>query len=161
MNVVLAEEDRQFTVGKDGVITIPAASCVSPLKDTSKILFMKSRLGGHQLHYKGKGPQENMVYEIEVPEAGDYELSAKVVTIGRDQSLDLQVNESEAMVKLPLPFDLGNWAKSEPILVKLKKGKNTLSFTRVQPEKYGGRVWSQSGPEFGGVSIRVYSLKKK
>lgn len=161
VNITITEEDRHIVSGADGTITIPAAACVSPTKDTGKILFMRSRLGGIQVHYKRKGPQENMVYEVEVPKAGEYQLSAKVVTIGRDQSLDLKVNDRDEWIKLPLPFAPGEWADSTPVTVPLKQGRNTLSFTRVQPEKYGGRVWSQSGPEFGGVSIRSYSLQAK
>lgn len=161
VQVSIGEEDRRIDTAADGTITILAASCVSPKESSGKVLFMNSRLGGIQLHYKRKGPQENMVYEVEVPKAGEYVLSAKVVTVGRDQSLDLKVNDEPEMIKLPLHFAMGEWVDSAPVTIALKQGVNTLSFTRVQPEKYGGRVWTQSGPDFGGVSIREYKLQAK
>lgn len=160
VDITITDADRRIG-SQDGVITIPAAACVSPTTDTNKILFMKSRLGGIQVHYQRKGPQQEMVYEVEVPAAGDYLLSAKVVTIGRDQSLDFRINDKTEWTKLALPFALGEWVEAEPVTVSLQQGKNIFRFTRVQPEKYGGAVWSQSGPDFGGVSIREYTLRKK
>lgn len=160
VDITLSEVDRRIE-SKGGVITIPAAACVSPTENTGKILFMESRLGGVQVHYNRKGPQEELVYEVEVPAAGDYLLSSKVVTIGRDQSLDLKLNDGSEWMKVPLPFRPGEWAESEPVPVTLKQGKNTLRFTRIQAEDYGKAAWTRSGPEYGGVSIREFKLKAK
>lgn len=160
VSVTRSEEDLRIVAGDTGTITIPAAACVSPTQSTGKILFMKSRLGGLQLHYKRKGSPENFVYEVDAPAAGDYQLSAKVVTLGRDQSLQFTLNNSGTMTDLPLPYTIGEWCESKPVTVSLVKGKNTLSFTRRVPEEYGKHVWTRSGPEYGGVSIRAFTLQK-
>ncbi len=159
VSVTRSDEDLRIVASDTGVITIPAAACVSPTQSTGKILFMKSRLGGLQLHYKRKGSPENFVYEIDVPAAGNYQLSAKVVTLGRNQSLQCTLNNSEAVTDLPLPYTIGEWGESKPVTVSLVKGKNTLSFTRRVPEEYGKHVWTRSGPEYGGVSIRSFCLQ--
>jgi len=159
VSVEIGEEDRRIHVGDSGLMTIPAAACVSPVEDTAKILFMRSRLGGLQLHYKRKGSPETFVYEVNVPQAGDYLLSAKVVTINRGQSLQLELNGRDVPIDLPLPYTIGSWADSAPITIPLVKGKNTLSFTRAVPEQFGKLVWSRSGPEYGGVSIRSFALQ--
>lgn len=160
VSVAIGEEDRRIEVSESGVVTIPAAACVSPATDTGKILFMKSRLGGLQLHYSRKGSPESFEYEVTVPEGGDYTLAAKVVTINRSQSLQLRVNAKDEPIDLPLPYTVGRWEDSQPITISLAEGKNTLSFTRSVPEEFGKRVWTTSGPEYGGVSIRSFSLAK-
>jgi hypothetical protein len=141
------------------VISIPAAACITPAASTAKILFMESDLGGIQLHYKRKGSPESFVYEVTVPAAGDYLLSAKVVTINRDQSLQLNLNDLDTMIDLPLPYTIGMWEESTPVRVPLRQGKNTLAFTRSVPAEFGKLVWTCSGPEYGGVSIRSFALQ--
>lgn len=160
VSVTIGEEDRRIQVSDSGALIIPAAACVSPSADTGKVLFMGSRLGGTQLHYKRKGTPESLIYELTVPEAGDYLLSVKVVTVNRDQSLQLKLNDREAFIDIPLPYTVGMWEQSEPVKLLLVKGKNTLSFTRSVPDNHGKLVWSRSGPEYGGVSIRSFTLQK-
>lgn len=159
VSVTIGDDDRRIQVSDTGVITIPAAACVSPTQNTDKILFMESRLGGLQLHYKRKGSPENFVYEVDAPAAGDYRLSAKVVTINRDQSLQFTVNGQDTMIDIPLPYTIGMWQESKPVKIPLAKGMNTLSFTRSVPEEFGKHVWTRSGPEYGGVSIRSFTLQ--
>ncbi len=154
----LGEEDRRIVANTEGVITIPAAACVTPTSSTGKIFFMESNLGGIQLHYRRKGQPESFVYKITVPTAGEYQLSAKVVTVNRDQSLQLTLNSQEGSIDIPLPFAPGQWCDSQPVRVTLVEGTNTLSFTRRVPEKFGSLVWTSSGPEFGGVTIRQFTL---
>jgi len=62
---------------------------------------------------------------------------------------------SEA-VDIPLPYTIGMWQESKLVKLSLVRGKNTLSFTRSVPEEFGKLVWSRSGPEFGGVTIRSF-----
>jgi hypothetical protein len=155
----IGPEDRRITTGDKGVINIPAAACVTPASSTAKILFMESDLGGIQLHYKRKGSPESFVYEVTAPTAGDYQISAKVVTINRDQSLQLKLNDQDPMINLPLPYTIGMWEESKPVIIPLRQGKNTLSFTRTVPEEFAKHVWTRSGPEYGGVSIRSFTLR--
>lgn len=154
----VTEADRRTDVSNKGVITIPAAACVTPTASTAKILFMKSNLDGVQLHYRRKGAPESFVYEVTVQEAGDYQLSAKVVTVNRDQSLQLALNGRDKLIDVPLPYTIGLWQDTEPVKIPLVKGKNTLSFTRSVPKEFGKLVWTHSGPEYGGVTIRQFIL---
>ena len=160
LTATIKPEHREIKTSGD-TITIPAAACTSPTKDTAKILFMESRLGGMQLHYQRKGAPETFSYEVSVPKAGSYELCAKVVTINRGQSLQFKVNGMGEQIDLPLPFTLGEWKETEPVSVSLKAGKNTLSFTRQVPEGYAKTYWQHSGPQHGGVSIHAFTLKAK
>jgi len=154
----IGEEDRRIDVDHTGAVCIPAAACVAPTASTGKILFMRSQLGGIQLHYRRKGSPESFVYDVTVPEAGDYGLSAKVVTVNRDQSLQLTLNRQDKSIDVPLPYTIGMWQDTQPVTIPLIKGKNTLSFTRSVPAEFGKLVWTRSGPEYGGVSIRSFRL---
>ncbi|MBI1335466.1 MAG: hypothetical protein GC164_00725 [Phycisphaera sp.] len=154
----IGPEDRRIDINERGVVTIPAAACITPSESTAKILFMESSLGGIQMHYRRKGNPESFVYEVTLPKAGEYQLSARVVTINRDQSLQLTLNGQDRSTDIPLPFTLGQWVDSEPVRITLVAGTNTLNFTRRVPEQYGKLVWTSSGPEFGGVTIRQFTL---
>jgi hypothetical protein len=77
----IAPTDTQIVVGKDGVITLPAASCSKPRNTTQKIVFMKSFAGGMQLHYNRLGNPESFEYTFDAPNAGRYALAARVVTV--------------------------------------------------------------------------------
>jgi formylglycine-generating enzyme required for sulfatase activity len=102
----------------------------------------------HQEDYYAKSPKvdptgpslgtySNMEYVIEVPKAGDYKLSARVVTAQEGQSLQLAVNGAGTPISLALPFTLGKWGGSEAVTVTLKEGENTLHFWRDQAPQYG------------------------
>lgn len=154
----IGPEDRRIDVDDQGVITIPVAACSSPRESTAKIHFMKSTLGGIQMHYRRKGAPEKFTYEVTPPRAGKYLLSAQVVTINRDQSLQFSINDQDEIRDLPLPTTVGTWAESKPVSIRLDQGSNLLTFTRSVPAEFGKLVWTRSGPEFGGVSIRWFKL---
>ncbi len=140
----IPEADRKITVGDNGAMIIPAAACVSPTNSTDKIIFMKSFSGGYQLHYSlGGGRPELMRYQIEVPAAGKYVLSAQVVTVTLDQSLLLRLNR-RTMVDVAVPYTCGMWKDTAPVTIELNEGKNTLEFTA----KPGNR----------GMTIKAFSL---
>ncbi len=141
----IREEDRIVSVSDRGVITIPAVATSKPNKSTGKILFMDSFLGGKQLHYSRTGGPQAFEYSLEVPQAGRYALSARVVTPSWKQSLEVTVNDANESRQLPLPFTLGQWETSEPVLIHLAKGKNTLRFSRQHPK-------------LKGVSIKAFTL---
>jgi formylglycine-generating enzyme required for sulfatase activity len=111
----------------------------------------------HQEDYYARGPKvdptgpslgiySSMEYVVEVPKAGDYTLTAKVVTAQEGQSLQLAVNGAETPVTLTLPFTLGKWGESKPVTVRLNSGANTLHFWRDQAPQYG-------------VALRSFTLK--
>ena len=111
----------------------------------------------HQEDYYAQGPKvdpigpslgthSSMQYTIEVPKAGDYTLSAKVVTSNVEQSLQLAVNGADTPTTIVLPFTIGSWAVSQPVTITLKQGSNTLHF------------WRDKAPQYG-VALKEFTLK--
>lgn len=133
--VTLSEADRRIVVGQNGVITIPAVACSKPTAATEKIIFMKSFLGGMQLHHGRNGAPEDFEYIIDVPAAGKYELSARVVTTSSDQHLLVAANDAKEPADIAVPFTIGMWDKTPPVEVSLVKGPNVLRFSRKDPVK--------------------------
>jgi hypothetical protein len=133
--VTVTEADRNIVVGADGVITIPAAACSKPTSSTGKIIFMESNLGGLQLHYSRNGNPEEFEYTFDVPTAGKYALSARVVTPSWKQHLQVAANGAAEPTDIALPFTVGMWDKTQPVEVSLVKGRNVLRFSRNEPVK--------------------------
>ena len=138
----ITTEDKKIVVGQDGTITIPAAACAKPTNNTGEVLFMKSFLGGMQLHCnwlsprKDGKPAEGFEYAVTVPAAGRYMLVARVVTVHKDnQHLLLTPNGAPEPIDMALPYTAGLWQKSEPVQITLAKGANVLHFTRPAPSK--------------------------
>ena len=75
-------------------------------------------------------------YEVNAKKAGTYLLTAKVVTNKHSQYLSVSANNS-GLRSIELPFTLGAWQDTKAIRVKLKQGKNTLKFMRIQPPQKG------------------------
>jgi hypothetical protein len=144
--VTVTEADREIVVDAGGVITIPAAACSTPTANTAKIVFMKSNLGGMQLHYNRLGSPEEFEYTFEAPAAGKYALTARVVTPSWKQHLLLSVNDAQKPIDIALPHTVGMWDKTQPVEVTLVKGQNVLRFSR---EHEGLK----------GVTIKDFTLK--
>jgi hypothetical protein len=143
--VTLSAEDKQIIVGQDGVITIPAVACSSPTNSTEKIRFMKSNLGGMQLHYNRLLKPETFEYTFEAPAAGKYTLSARVVTVSPGQILLVAANAAQTPVEIAVPFTVGMWDKTPPVELALVKGKNVLLFSR-------------GGANIRGLTIKDFTL---
>ena len=131
----VTEEDRKVIVGTDGVITIPAVACSKPTNSTAKIKFMKSHLGGMQLHYNRLGKPEEFEYTFEAPATGKYALTARVVTPSWKQHLLVAANGATKPIDIALPFTVGKWDTTQPVEVSLVKGRNVLRFSRNEPVK--------------------------
>jgi len=92
-----------------------------------------------------QGTKSKFRYELnDVPEAGRYELVADVCTLNPHQRLRVSTasendNDDEG-IELELPYTVGVWGKSDPVVVRLSKGKNTLRFWRDAPPQYGMSV---------------------
>jgi len=143
--VTVTEADRKIVVGDGGVITIPAVACSKPTNSTAKIVFMKSYLGGMQLHYNRLGTPEEFEYTFDAPAAGKYALTARGVTPSWKQHLLVAVNGAEKPTDIPLPFTVGMWDKTQPVEVTLVKGRNVLRFSRNEPVK--------------GLTIKEFTLR--
>jgi len=126
----LTEKDRKIVVGAGGVITIPAAACSKPTNSTRKIVFMKSNLGGMQLHYNRLGKGEEFEYTFDAPAAGKYALTARVVTPSWKQHLSVAANGAKTPTDIVLPHTVGMWDTTQPVEVSLVKGRNVLRFWR-------------------------------
>lgn len=142
--IEIPEKFRKITVAKDGTITIPVAACRSP-KNGEKIRFMESIDGGMQVHYGliGRRP-ELLSYTVDIPEAGKYEFTGHVCTVTVDRQFLLRVNR-RTLVDVDLPLTLADWMDTEPVILDLKEGRNTLLLTLKAPNK--------------GVSIKHFKLK--
>ena len=143
--VTMTEADREIVVGQDGVITIPAVACSKPTNSTQKIVFMKSYLGGMQLHYNRLGTPEEFEYTFDAPAAGKYALTARVVTPSWKQHLLVAVNGAKEPTDIAVPFTVGMWDKTQPVEVSLVKGRNVLRFSRNEPVK--------------GLTIKEFTLR--
>ncbi len=69
-------------------------------------------------------------YTVNVDKAAKYALSARVVTPSDNQHLSLAVNGATETIDIALPFTVGMWDKTKPVVIQLRKGKNVLSFSR-------------------------------
>jgi hypothetical protein len=129
--VPVTDADKKIVVGQDGAITIPAVACiVSPATNTETVVFMKSFLGGLQVHYNRLGKPVTFEYAFDAPEAGKYALSARVVTVSPGQHLLVAVNDAKEPVDMAMPYTFGMWAQTPPGEVSLVKGRNVLRFSR-------------------------------
>lgn len=144
------QSDEEISVDEGGNITIPA--CLTSIPDPAtnpsgngKILFMRSTLGGKQLHYNRQGPHQSFEYNVNVPRAGTYALSARVVTPSWKQTLLLSLNGSEEHIEISLPFTIGMWGTTKSLNLELHGGINTLRFSRTGDVK--------------GVTIKDFSLE--
>jgi hypothetical protein len=131
----VTDADKKIVVGQDGAITIPAAACSKPTNSTGKIRFMKSCLGGMQLHYSRLGGAEVFEYTFEAPADGKYALIARVVTTSADQHLLVAANDAKEPTDIAAPFTVGMWDRTQPVEVSLVKGRNVLRFSRNEPVK--------------------------
>ncbi|HEY3320149.1 MAG TPA: hypothetical protein VGP72_06775 [Planctomycetota bacterium] len=136
----LSEADRKIVSGQDGVITIPAVG--HSKKPTGSFVSMKSFSGGMQLHCSGGFKAD---YEFEVPHAGKYALTGRVVTVQEGQKFLVQANEAKTPVEIAAPYTCGMWQQTQPVELSLIDGKNVLHFA-VQD---GSR----------GVTIKDFTLK--
>jgi hypothetical protein len=68
-------------------------------------------------------------FEISVPKAGKYQLSARIVTVRDNPPLLLTLNKATEGIEIPIPYTLGAWQQTPSVTVELKQGGNTLAFT--------------------------------
>lgn len=129
-------DDSKITRTDEGVITIPVVKTTEPASQMKVIFhgklqdgrtFMKSHDGGLQVHFSRRAfAGADLHYTFQAPRAGKYALTAKVVTPGHQRPLNVDVNDSGKSVPMPLPYTAGKWETTEPLIVELKRGTNTL-----------------------------------
>jgi len=84
-----------------------------------------------------QGTKSHVEYEINVPKAGKYSLTARVVTANYDQRLNVATNDAQSEITMKMPFTVGDWQDSKPVTLTLEEGKNALRFWRNKPPQYG------------------------
>ena len=141
----IPEKDKNIVVNEDGTITVPAVACTSPKNNNDKVTFLRSWDEGMQIHYQRLGERPEILrYSIEVPMAGKYEVSTLVTTVSPGLNAIFRINRRE-LVDVKLPYSKGMWTQSEPQVINLKKGRNSIMVTFRAPNR--------------GVSIKQFELK--
>ncbi len=84
-----------------------------------------------------QGTKSRFEYKVVVPQAGDYSITAQVVTAHYNQRLNISAGNGGSAELLQFPFTLGKWQESKPIILTLAEGENTLRFWRNRPPQYG------------------------
>jgi hypothetical protein len=143
--IEIPDPDKEIKVASDGTITMPAVGCYSPRESSDRILFLKSWDEGYQLHYSRLGQRPELFkYRIEVPAAGEYELTAQAATVSPNLEVLVRINRDEP-VPFAMPYTKGFWETSKPVKVKLSEGRNIISVTARAPNR--------------GVSIKNWQIK--
>ena len=143
--IEIPKKMRAITVDKDGVITVPAVACTSPNNNSEKVAYLKSWDEGMQIHYQRLGARPEILrYNVQVPKAGKYAISALVSTVSPDQGVIFRVNR-RTMVNITLPLTKGPWEQSEAKAVELREGRNSIMVTFRAPNR--------------GVSIKQFQFK--
>ena len=115
----ITNADKNIVSAPSGAITIPAAAC-------GGAQLMKSFLGGQQL-FSGGG---TINCDVNVPRAGKYALTARVVTVQENPKLLLTANDAKGPVEITVPYTVGKWEQTPPVYVSLVNGRNSLRFAR-------------------------------
>ena len=143
--IQIPEVTKKIVVDEAGAITIPAVACTRPQNNTEKVAFMKSSDEGMQIHYQRLGNRPEILrYTVEAPTAGKYELTAKVATVSTQQEVIFRLNR-RTIVNVTLPYTKGSWQQSDPKIVDLRAGRNSIMVTFRAPNR--------------GVSIKEIRLK--
>ena len=141
----IPEEDKKIIIADDGTITVPAVACTSPKNNTDKVAFLNSSAGGMQIHYQRLGQRPELLkYTIEVPAAGKYEMTMNVCTVSKKYEIIARINR-RTRVSTSLPYSKGLWERTEPQVVELREGRNSIQLTFRAPNR--------------GVSIKDFQLK--
>ncbi|MGB0766621.1 MAG: hypothetical protein ACPGYV_02800 [Phycisphaeraceae bacterium] len=134
--IEIADELKAITVSDDGVITVPAVACTSPKNNTDKIRFLTDLEGGMQLHYKRVGNRPEILrYNIEAPKAGKYALSMLVSTVSHEGMETTYRINRRTMVNPTFPYTKGAWEYSEPEVIELREGRNSVQITLRAPNR--------------------------
>src|SRR5690349_18637236 len=102
----VAKADQQTAVSKEGKFIIPA---VGHGKSSGSATAMKSYAGGMQL--LGSAGFKTQ-YTFDAPQAGKYDLSARVVTVHEGHKVSFAVNDTKS-IEVAVPYTIGLWKQTE------------------------------------------------
>jgi len=63
-----------------------------------------------------------------------------------EQMLQVAANDDTVGTRIGLPFTLGVWKDTEPVMLDLKQGENRLMF------------WRTDGPQYG-IAVKSFTLR--
>jgi hypothetical protein len=139
-----------------GVIHVEAASFAKMAGQTSYgnaqtagVWVHDSFTGGKQVHFQAHMQSAEVIYEIEVPEAGVYELALKVAAANTDQVVNVRVIDAAApseKTAINIPYTTGLWQIAKGPDMKLNKGKQTIEISHGFQR---------------GVAFKSFELKRK
>lgn len=121
-----------ITTDASGTITIPGAA-MSAKNGSVTIMPSADSDDGQQLLHTGGGwdiENHGFEYDITVDEDSTYYLVANFSTWHMNLDLVLTSTESPQEVQIPVYWTHGHWMETQPIEVKLLKGKNFLRMSR-------------------------------
>jgi hypothetical protein len=142
------DEEDQISFKDDGAIIIPAVACNKPNKQNRSIIFMKSFLGGKQLHIENDHElQYTLTFPFPETAPKEYQLSIKVVTVHDKMSpLILTTGIESASCKvckdeqspvetvIAIPYTKGEFQMTAPVFISLGSSSNVLTFKRKTPD---------------------------
>ena len=106
-----------------------------------------------------EGSGSRFKYRVDVPQAGKYKLSARLVTVNYNQNLHVSVQGGESEATLMSPYTAGKWQNTEPVTITLKKGQNTLLFSRSNPDSPQPHDGKDTLHFQRGIAIKSFMLK--
>lgn len=119
--------------GKDGSITIPAAAYSVKARSMS---VETSADVGQQVVHNGGGVLEHynyskFEYEVTVNKDSTFYLTTNFTTWHVNNDLLFRLNSETEDQHVPVFYSEGFWKETQPLQVKLVKGKNVLRFARI------------------------------
>merc|ERR1712127_113950 len=117
----------------DGTIKIPADAFTYKNK-TSSLQIVPSVGAGNQVLHNGGDPDDPMAstwsYTVTAAQDGTYYLTTNFTTWHMQTDLIVFTDTNPTPVPIGLFWTVGYWSESQPVEVKLVKGKNTVTFMR-------------------------------
>jgi hypothetical protein len=124
-----------------GTIVIPAASRSKPQRETRTLFFPKSFLGDGQQLLLPEGTVEYIldgdILSSNSTPWQQYNLTFRICTVHRHEDpllVAIRSDESSKEVSVNMPYTMGMWEETEPVVVVLGNTKMTLIVTRTRKQ---------------------------
>lgn len=108
--------------------------------------------GGKQVYFQQQMKEQWADYTIEVPVSGTYRITMQAASVNEDQILEV-CSGTNVLAKVPITFAFGLWQESQPVELKLERGKPTI---RVQTP-----VSVDAENHKRGIALRSFQLAVK
>jgi sulfatase modifying factor 1 len=110
---------------KPGVIHVEAEAFA---EKSEKAAVYNCDTGGKQVNFDKDVESSWVEYVVDVPKKGTYRMEVMLATANRDQVLHVSGSKGP-LGSIQIPDTLGLWKKMEPLEMKLKKGRQTITIT--------------------------------